>query len=230
MLRILAPAVFCAAISTSAAFGQITINVEGDSTTYGVGAQNGADYLLTGNDFEGYLLNNGFSFGATDADIITESSGTFTFELIGSENALTNYFVADSTVATSQQGYTNFVQSDGSSGLPLAPEVYISEPGEVPIWDFYFATARNGGYDYINFYSDDFIAFTPSSSSLSGLSQVIFAVNDRGSSDSDYDDLVIKATFTSDVAPVPAPGAFGILLVGLGYISYRQRIAVTRYI
>ena len=210
-----------------AGVAQIVIEIDGDASTIDLLNPGNGDITLNGNDFESYLLNNGFTYGLADADIDVTGPGTFSFELIGgrTSSGVTDSFIVGGQTAASVSGFQSFVQGNGVNGLAIGPTFYIPSAGQIDNNAFYFQTTASGqSGNQFDFFTENFATFVPNSNTLSGLSTVIFAFEDSNQT-SDYDDLLIRASFTLDSASVPAPGSLGLLICGLAFIAYRQRRA-----
>lgn len=207
------------------AWSQIIIEIDGDTETLDVANPSNGSLPFDGSDFLSYLNNNGFSYGLADADIAVSGAGTFTFELLGgrTRSGMTRSFFANGEQIAAVNSFDVFIDSNGVNGLPLSQSVYIPEAGQIDNNAFYFnSTSGATSGQQLDFFTQNFATFVPDSNTLSGLSTVLFALEDSNNN-FDYDDMLIRATFTLDSANVPAPAGPGLLLLGLAYIWRQQR-------
>ncbi len=205
------------------AAAQITIVQDSDAVVVDFTGEVGN--RLNGNDFESYLLDNGFTVGLADADIDVDGPGTFSFELIGARTGRVNAFeVGGSIAATGGGGFQSFIQPNGVNGQAINATATVDEAGEIPNRLFGFRTSTNGGSSFgglSTFFSNRFATFVPNLNTLSGLTTVIFAFEEF-SGTTDYDDLLVRATFTP-VSAVPEPETWLMLILGLGLLVWRLR-------
>lgn len=232
---------------------QITVDTSGDSVVYNFTGDNGTK--LENNDFQGYLQSNGFNSLVSSAGLSVDSAGTFTFELLGGRTSstsistgnstrtrsVTDLFAVNNQTIASVTGFENYTETNG---IPLNLSVRIEEGGSISAGLFSFrsrqstttttvslngrssATVSRTGQP-VSFFSQPFGIFVPGINTLTGLNSVIFAFEDNNSV-FDFDDLLIRATFTADnlIASVPAPGGMIMLILALSFIFWRKRLAL----
>lgn len=235
--------VFISLIVSLPAAAQITVTDDNDAYTFDLTGQTNTDTTITSNAFDTYLNQTGFTFGVIRAGLSVSEAGTLSFELIGSNtnSQFTNSFSVNGTTVAAVSGYQSFIQPDGISGQAISETLRIDQPGQIGVNAMLNDFRHNQyGWGRISTYEDNEWAVLvpaeyayPSSvqgSSISGLSSVIFALENYTGGGSNYDDLLIRASFTADSAstPVPAPGGLGILLLGLGIIAGRQHFRLRR--
>ena len=208
------------AFACTAASAQITVSEDGNSRIFNLGSDT-PNPRINGNDFEDWLLAEGYEAVIRNANISVDGAGTLTFEVIGSQTNRLNAFFVNGVSAVSTTGNTNFL-GDDNAGDQLSASVSFSEATSLVNSFFSFSfTKNNGRRRRFNINHNRFGIFVPNSGSLTGLRSVIFAFDDN-TSGRDYDDLLIRANFEQSI-PVPAPHSFWLLAAGLAFIWRRQR-------
>jgi len=208
------PFLVAAFIAAIHAYAQITIEPRSNARVLSFDGT--GDSELAGNDFESYLLDNGFNSVIGGAQIFTDVPGFFSFELLGS-SAASNYinrFAIDNETVLEIGGTgapVSFIQDDGFSGLSLPERLVIEESGRV--WNNAFAFQTSGGSSNArrSIRSPRFGVFVEDPAMLTGLDQVIFAYEDASWTSQNFDGLIVRATFT----PVPEPETMALLAMGL---------------
>ena len=171
---------------------------------------------VTMNDFNTQLQGLGFNEMTTEAQLSVDMDGSVTFYYIAAEAAYINSF--------------NY----GSSST-------ITENNDSFNWDGWDSLAINvaaGDILDFSFTSAAVSALTPvdnaGGANLEGLGimtgestlELVLAYNDnlRGTGDSDYDDMLVRAEFSSAAVPVPAAvWLFGSGLLGLIGMARRRK-------
>ena len=209
---------------------QLSVAFDPDAITFDLSDPASGPISLADNDFISYFTQNGFSYGGTNATLSTSGAGSFTFEIIGSDQQESEYegfsfFGLPDRIEAFTFGSTNFIGADGVSGSLRGDGLTVLEAGPISQTSLQFASQRNppslGLIETIDSMdSTGFAVFVPSAERTSNLSSLYFAYEaDDGLID--YDDLIIRATFELD--SVPEPSVFLLFMLGLGYIVYRQR-------
>jgi hypothetical protein len=174
---------------------------------------------VAGNDFDTELQGLGFSEMTTGTQLSVDMNGSVIFYYIAAESAYTNSF------------------NSGSSNT-------LTENDDSFNWDGWYSFTIDVKADEIldfSFTSTNASALTPvdnaSSTNLEGLgimtggsmSELVLAYNDNylGFMDSDFDDMLVRAEFSSvPVTHMPVPGAvwlFGSGLLGLIGMARRYK-------
>jgi len=235
-------------IGLQAASAQITVVESDDTVIYDF--EDDTESVAQENYFTAYLRENGFNALYTNVGLAFDQPGTLTFDLLGNTDSVSRrmFFINDERVTREIQGFAAHTRN-GGQGRRLEGEdaIYnIGDPSNLSqqnpnadgspnlLLDLYFATLLHKGHPHnptnstfvteFTLFSDQFGIFVPQIESTSGLTTVIFALED-GLTSVDYDDLVIRATFTP--TNVPEPATLAILMLGLLVIAYRQRKART---
>jgi len=170
---------------------------------------------VTLNDFNTQLQGLGFDQMTTEAQLSVDMDGSVTFYYIVAESAYTNSFNSGSNTITEHNESFNW---DGWSSFTIS--VAANE-----ILDFSFTSATAHALTPVD---------NASSTSLEDLgimtdgdmSELVLAYNDnlRSTGDSDYDDMLVRAEFSSAAVPVPAAvWLFGSGLLGLIGMARRRK-------
>ena len=170
---------------------------------------------VTKNDFNTQLQGLGFNQMTTGAQLSVDMDGSVTFYYIAAEAAYTNSFNSGSnTITEHNEGF----DWDGWDSFTI--NVTANE-----ILDFSFTSADVNALTPVN---------NANGTSLEGLgimtgksmSELVLAYNDNlpGAGDSDYDDMLVRAEFSSVAVPVPAAAwLFGSGLLGLIGLGKRSK-------
>lgn len=166
-----------------------------------------------GNDFTGDLNALGYNQMSTGGQLSVDMAGTVTFYYIAAESGYANSFTGSSSMTEANDSFN----WDG--------------------WDSFSIDVTSGDVLDFNFNSASAKALSPvdnfSGSNLEGLgimsstatTDLVLAYNDNylGYLDSDFDDMLVRAKFTSTVVPVPAAvWLFGSGLLGLIGLARRR--------
>ena len=174
---------------------------------------------VPGNDFTGDLNGEGINNMTTGAQLSVDMDGFVTFYYLSAESGYTNSFNSGSNTITE---HNESFKWDGWSSFTIS--VAANE-----ILDFSFTSATAHALTPVD---------NASSTSLEGLgimtngnmSELVLAYNDNalGTGDGDYDDMLVRAKFSSaPVTHLPVPGAvwlFGSGLLGLIGVAIRKKI------
>ena len=173
-----------------------------------------AGWPVGGNDFTGDLNALGYNQMSTGGQLSVDMDGKVTFYYIAAESGYSNSF-------------------SGSSSMTEANDSFNWDG-----WDSFSIDVTSGDVLDFNFNSTSAKALSPvdnfSGSNLEGLgimsstttSDLVLAYNDNylGFIDSDFDDMMVRAKFTSTVVPVPAAAwLFGSGLLGLIGMARRRK-------
>jgi hypothetical protein len=171
------------------------------------------------NDFNTDLNGKGFNQMTTGAQLSVDMDGSVTFYYIAAESAYTNSF------------------NSGSSNSMTENNDSFNWDG----WDSFSINVTAGEVLNFSFTSDNASALTPvdnaSGSNLSGLGimtstaipELVLAYNDNVETsgpwtDSDYDDMMVRAQFIPTAVPLPAAvWLFGSGLIGLIGMARRRK-------
>jgi len=172
-------------------------------------------WAVPGNDFTSELEALGYNQMTTGGQLSVDMAGTVTFYYIAAESGYTNSFTGSSSMTEANDSF--------NWGGLNSFSINVSRD---EILDFRF-TSTSGN------------ALTPVDnaglgSNLAGLgimestttSDLVLAYNDNdtGFMDSDFDDMLVRAKFTSTVVPVPAAAwLFGSGLLGLIGLARRRK-------
>jgi hypothetical protein len=168
------------------------------------------------NDFNSNLSGRGFNQMTTGAQLSVDMDGAVTFYYLAAESAYTNSFNSGSSSSITESN--DAFDWDGWDSFTI--NVTAGE-----ILDFSFASASasalapvdNAGGN--NLYGLGILTSTTTS-------DLVLAYNDNlpGTGDSDYDDMLVRAAFSTVAVPLPAAAwLFGSgLLALLGMARYRK--------
>ena len=204
------------AIALAAGFAmpsQAAINIilDGDS-------QSGP--IANNNDFKDELNGMGINTLYTDVELELTANGTIEFFFLGAESFWLNQFDATNgqeTVSYAEQGLAgratrnvtlnypgiSFGSLDFNAGdITSSFSFYSEEPATITVDQYSFGVMTDG--------------------SLTGLNEVIFALDDDGidADDDNHDDLLILARFTS---AVPEPATWLMMIMGFGLVGVASR-------
>ncbi|GHF16860.1 hypothetical protein GCM10017044_09010 [Kordiimonas sediminis] len=174
---------------------------------------------FTWNNFKGDFAAQGVDlfFGGASFDFTMD--GTLTFEFVGAESGWNNSFGVTGT--------STYQETGGTTGLNL-PGLFLGTQnvtvggGEASAWWF----QNDQGAGPVGTGNAQFGVFFDSSNynATSGayeVNEVYFAFDDNGANnDDDYDDMVIRATFTS---AIPEPATWLMMIMGFGMIGMATR-------
>lgn len=171
---------------------------------------------ITANDFNSNLSSLGFNQMSTGAQLSVDTDGSVTFHFIAAEAAYTNSF------------------NSGSSSITENNESFDWDG-----WDSFSINVAAGDILDFSFTSNGVNALTPvdnaSGENIIGLgimtstatSDLVLAYNDNllNQGDSDFDDMLVRAEFSSAAVPLPAAvWLFGSGLLGLiGIARHRKQ-------
>jgi hypothetical protein len=173
-----------------------------------------AGWPVSGNDFTGDLNALGYNQMTTKGQLSVDMDGTVTFYYIAAESGYSNSFTGSSSMTEANDSFNwngwNSFSIDVSSGDVL---------------DFNFNSTSAQALSPV----DNF-----SGSNLEGLGimestttpDLVLAYNDNylGYIDSDFDDMLVRAKFSSTVVPVPAAAwLFSSGLLGLIGMARRRK-------
>lgn len=173
------------------------------------------DLPITANDFNSNLSSLGFNQMSTGGQLSVDMDGSVTFYYIAAEAAYTNSFNSGSSSITENNDSFDW---DG--------------------WDSVSINVAAGDILDFSFTSDGANALTPvdnaSGENLNGLGimtstttlDLVLAYNDNllNRGDSDFDDMLMRAEFSSTAVPLPAAvWLFGSGLLGLIGIARRRK-------
>lgn len=170
------------------------------------------------NDFQSDLNALGlFDVVTTGAFIVLNGSGTVKFDYMGDESFFRNVFTAP--------GVTPYAENNGNTWGPISIGSAAFSAGAFDSIFFTDPTLNVVGKPG----NGNFAIFLPANSGGSLVSNVLyFAFDDTAvpgvGIDSDYDDFVVRATFTpDDVSPVPEPASWAMMILGFGLAGQAAR-------
>lgn len=190
----------------------------------------GTSFSLSGNDFQwiGSPVTEGATLGLSEGGLVTA-------EFIGKEAGFANTLFRWGSLAAGttlfDTGAGGLVGQTGLSPLPpgalAGPVTFAADAGALL---FNFLVAATGGVvenGQGTGTAPDSIAFW-STSSANGAAVMYVLLDDGGSTDADFDDMIVRLTVSAlPPGEVPVPGTLLMLLAGLGVMGMitRRRIA-----
>ena len=172
-------------------------------------------WAVPGNDFTSELEALGYNQMTTGGQLSVDMAGTVTFYYIAAESGYTNSFNSGSSSMTEANDSFNWGGLNSFS-------INVSRD---EILGFRFTSTSGNALTPVDNASDINLEGLGIMSSTT-TSDLVLAYNDNysGFIDSDFDDMLVRAKFTSTVVPVPAAAwLFGSGLLGLIGLARRRK-------
>jgi hypothetical protein len=175
-----------------------------------------AGWPASGNDFTGDLENLGYNQMTTRGQLSVDMDGTVTFYYIAAESSYTNSFTGSSSMTEANHSFN----WDGWSSFSI-------DVSSGDVLDFNFnSTSAKALSPVDNFSGSNLEGLGIMSMSSKTSTDLVLAYNDNylGYLDSDFDDMLVRAKFSSTVVPVPAAAwLFSSGLLGLIGMARRRK-------